>query len=105
MHLTLLLFLQSGSGSAFSGLLVPVIILGIFFLLVILPQRKQQQRHQEMLDNLKSGDKVIALGGLIGTVMSVSAKDNTVQLQIAPSVRVEVVRNAITALQQEKSEK
>lgn len=105
MHLDLLLFLQSGSGSAFSGLLVPVIILGIFFLLVILPQRKQQQKHQEMLDNLKSGDKVIALGGLIGTVMSVSAKDNTVQLQIAPSVRVEVVRNAITALQQEKSEK
>ncbi|HNG91567.1 MAG TPA: preprotein translocase subunit YajC [Acidobacteriota bacterium] len=105
MHLDLLLFLQSGSGSAFSGLLVPVIILGIFFLLVILPQRKQQQKHQEMLDNLKSGDKVIALGGLIGTVMSVSTKDNTVQLQIAPSVRVEVVRNAITALQQEKSEK
>ncbi|HND17921.1 MAG TPA: preprotein translocase subunit YajC, partial [Acidobacteriota bacterium] len=86
MHLDLLLFLQSGSGSAFSGLLVPVIILGIFFLLVILPQRKQQQKHQEMLDNLKSGDKVIALGGLIGTVMSVSTKDNTVQLQIAPSV-------------------
>ena len=105
MHLDLLLFLQSGSGSAFSGFLVPIIILGIFFLLVILPQRKQQQKHQEMLDNLKSGDKVIALGGLIGTVMSVSAKDNTVQLQIAPSVRVEVVRNAITALQQEKSEK
>lgn len=105
MHLDLLLFLQSSGGSALSAFLPLIIVIGIFFLLVILPQRKQQQKHQEMLDNLKSGDKVIALGGLIGTVMSVSAKDNTVQLQIAPSVRVEVVRNAITALQQEKSEK
>lgn len=100
-----MLFLFQGGGSLLAQFALFLIIFGIFYFLVIVPQRKNQQKLESMLSNLKSGDKVIALGGLLGTVMSVNTKDNTIQLQIAPSVRVEVVRTAITALQEEKSEK
>jgi preprotein translocase subunit YajC len=75
-----------------------VFILAIFYLIVFLPARNRQKKLQAMLDSLKPGDKVITSGGIYGTI--VSTKDDRIQLRIAENVKVELSRNAITALQQ-----
>ena len=74
-----------------------VLILGIFYLIVFLPARRRQKKLQNMIDNLKAGDKVVTSGGIYGTI--VGFKDDRIQLRIAENVKVELSRNAITALQ------
>ena len=96
-----LFILQSGgSGGAF-GLLPLVLILGILYFLILRPQQKKQrllqQEREQMIGALKSGDKVVTTGGLYGTIVAV--KETTVQLRIAQSVSVEVLRTAIAGQQ------
>jgi preprotein translocase subunit YajC len=92
-----------GSGSILTLLLPWVLIFGIFYFLVIRPQQKRQRQQQQERDNmlkaLKAGDKVITTGGIYGTIIAVKEKDDTVQLRIAQSVSVEILRSAIAGLQ------
>jgi preprotein translocase subunit YajC len=71
-------------------------LFAIWYFLVIRPQQQQRRKVQDMLGNLKTGDRVVTSGGLYGTV--VAFRDGVVQLQIANQVRVEVARSAITGL-------
>ena len=72
-------------------------ILAIFYLIVFLPARSHQKKLQEMITNLKAGDKIVTTGGLYGTV--VGFKGERIQVRVADNVRVEMSRNAVTALQ------
>ncbi len=76
--------------------------MGIFYLLLIMPQQKKQRKLQEMISALKAGDKVITSGGIYGTV--VGLEGNTVQLRIADQVKIKVSRAAIAGLQPESKE-
>jgi preprotein translocase subunit YajC len=78
--------------------LVPVaLIVGIFYVLILLPNKRKQQKVQEFLDNLKVNDKVITTSGIFGQIVKLG--DQSVQLQIADKVRVEVSRAAIGGYQ------
>jgi preprotein translocase subunit YajC len=78
--------------------LIPfVLILGIFYFVMILPMRKRQQKVQEFQGGLKVGDKVITSGGIFGSITRVS--EQSVQLQVANNVRIEVSRPAIVGFQ------
>jgi len=79
-----------------------IFIFGIFYLIVFLPARRRQKKLQEMIDNLKAGDKVVTSGGIYGTI--VGFKDDRIQLRIAENVKVELSRNAVTALQGSEKE-
>ncbi|PYS05146.1 MAG: preprotein translocase subunit YajC [Acidobacteria bacterium] len=79
-----------------------ILILGIFYLIVFLPARRRQKKLQMMIDNLKAGDKVITSGGIYGTI--VGFKDDRIQLRIAENVKIELSRNAVTALQGSEQE-
>ena len=92
---------QTPSGGIISFLPL-VFILGIFYLIVFLPARRRQKKLQEMIDNLKSGDKVVTSGGIYGTI--VGFKDDRIQLRIAENVKIELSRNAVTALQGSETE-
>lgn len=81
--------------SLFQMLLPFIIILGIFYLLVILPQSRAEKRHREMLASLKKGDRVVTVGGLIGEVTRVEEK--TVNLRVARDVVVKVEKTAVKA--------
>ena len=78
-----------------------LLVFVIFYFLIILPQRKRQRAVDAMLDNLKSGDKVVTSGGIYGTIISVREDKRTVQLKISenPVIRVEVARTAISGMQ------
>ena len=79
-----------------------VFILGIFYVIVFLPARRRQKKLQEMIDNLKPGDKVVTSGGIYGTI--VGFKGDRIQLRVAENVKIELSRNAVTALQQPEEE-
>ena len=100
----LLFLLQEGGGGSLIGLLLPwLLIFGIFYFLVIRPQqRKQRQAQTErdtMMSSLKAGDKVVTTGGILGTIVSV--RDDRVQLRIAQSVSIEILKSSIYGLQTE----
>ena len=74
-----------------------VLILAIFYVLVLLPMKRRQNKIQEFQQSLKVGDKVVMTSGIYGHITRVS--DQSVQLQIADKVRVEVSRAAIAGYQ------
>jgi preprotein translocase subunit YajC len=93
---------DAGAGGALIQLLPFVLIFGIFYFLLILPQQRQRRKLQEMLSNLKTGDRVLTTGGVYGTI--VGFRDaHVVQLQVASQVKLEVARSAITALESPES--
>lgn len=74
--------------------LMYVAILGIFYLLLIRPQRKKEKDIQEMRKNLKEGDEVLTIGGIYGKVLNI--KDDFVTIEIgADKVRLKMAKWAI----------
>lgn len=71
-----------------------MIMFVIFYFLLIRPQQKKLKTHQEMLKNIRRGDRVVTNGGLIGTVSKVTS-DQELQVEIADGVKVRVVRSMI----------
>lgn len=65
------------------------------YFLIMRPQQKRAREHADLIKNLRRGDSVITSGGLIGKVTKV-VDDAEVELEIAPNVRVRVVRTLIT---------
>jgi len=86
-----------GSPSAWVQLLPFVLVLGIFYFIILLPMKRRQQKVQAFLSALKVGDRVVTSGGVFGTVTRVS--DQSLQLQIADKVRIEVSRAAVVGYQ------
>lgn len=69
------------------------IIFGIFYFLVILPQRKQEIQFTKLIDNLKKGDNVVTKSGIIGRVSNIS-KD-VITLEVAKDTKVKFKRDSI----------
>jgi preprotein translocase subunit YajC len=90
----------SASGQAGNPLvqLIPfALVLAIFYFIILLPMKKRQKKVQEFLGALKVGDRVITSGGIYGSITKLN--EGSLQLQIAPNVRVEVARHAIVGYQ------
>jgi preprotein translocase subunit YajC len=71
------------------GLLPFILMFVILYLLLIRPQQKKHRVHQQMLQTLKKGDRVLTTGGLFGTVVGIKEKENVVVLRLAENVKVE----------------
>jgi preprotein translocase subunit YajC len=103
------LALQASSGGgmlgALGGLVPMLLIFVIFYVVLMLPMQRQRKALQQMIANVKKGDRVITNGGLYGEVTAVEGA--TVMLRIADNVRVKVAKSAISGLEGEgeKSEK
>ena len=99
------LFLLQQS-SPFVTFIPLLLVFVLFYFLIIVPQRKRQRAVDAMLDNLKSGDKVVTQGGIYGTIISIRDDKRTMQLKISenPVVRVKVARTAISGLQDAPAE-
>jgi len=72
-----------------------VLIFVVFYFLLIRPQQQKQKTHRAMLDALRRGDRVVTGGGLLGTVSRV-VNDQEVEVDLAPNVRVKVLRSTIS---------
>lgn len=83
-------------GSLLTALFPFILVFVIFYLLIIMPSRKKQKKHQEMVEQLKPGDKVITSAGIYGTVMGVQ-KDR-IELKVASNVKIEITKNSVAAI-------
>jgi preprotein translocase subunit YajC len=92
------ILLQAFGGSAgFMSFLPFLLIIAVFYFLLIRPNQTRQKKWQQMLSEIKPGDRVTTNGGLRGTILSV--KDDAVQLRVPPdNIRLEVVKSAIATV-------
>jgi preprotein translocase subunit YajC len=84
-------------GSPWLQLVPFVLVLGIFYFIILLPMKRKQQKVQRFLEGLKVGDRVITTGGIYGQVTRLG--DQSIQLQIADKIRIEVAKAAIGGYQ------
>lgn len=82
-----------GGGGGMMQLLLPVLIFVGFYFFLIRPQQKKQQ---ELESKLKKGDKVLTTGGIAGKIIDL--RERRAVLEIAPNVRIEVLRTAISGI-------
>jgi len=74
-----------------------VLIFAIFYFLLIMPQQKRQKKWQQMLNELKTGDRIVTQGGIVGTI--VALKDTSLHLRVPPdNLRLEVSKNAVVSV-------
>jgi preprotein translocase subunit YajC len=97
------LALLAANGQPSPVFVQPLIFLAIgliFYFIVFLPNKKRQKAVQDMLNNLKTGDKVITSGGIFGVVAGI--KDDRIQLKVADQVKIEISKSAIVSKQSEE---
>ena len=85
-----------GFGSGFGSLVPLLLIVLIMYFLIIRPQMQQAKTHKKMIEDLRKGDQIITQGGLIGKISKI--KDEELEVEISPDVKVRVVRSTIKGL-------
>ena len=83
---------QEGS-SVFTMIIFLLLIFGVFYFLIIRPQRKRQKEHQKLTVGLRLGDNVITIGGIYGKIESLT--EDSVVLKVESGVTIRVARNSI----------
>ncbi|MDP6525540.1 MAG: preprotein translocase subunit YajC [Kiritimatiellia bacterium] len=94
---------QAAPGGGLGSMMpMMLIIFGIMYFMLIRPQQRREKERRAMVDAVKSGDRVIFSGGILGTVTNV--KDSTLMVKIADNVKIEVARGSVSKVL-EKGEK
>ena len=93
MNIFALFFQDGGSGFSIISLLPFVLIFGIFYFLVIMPQKRQQQEAKNMVAELKSGEEVVTNGGIIGKIIEV--RETSFLIRSADKSILEISKSAV----------
>src|SRR5882762_8863000 len=97
MSLVNILALQTIGTGGWLGFAPLIFIFAIFYFLLIMPQQRRQKKWQKMLEELKTGDKVVTSGGIRGTIVAI--KDDYLHLRVPPdNLRLEVSRASILSV-------
>src|SRR5881396_1281748 len=98
MNLQYLLAMQTqGAETSLPFLGMMALMFAIFYFLLIMPQQRRQKKWQKMLQELKTGDKVVTSGGIRGTIIAI--KDDYLHLRVPPdNLRIEVSRSSVVSV-------
>ena len=80
------------------GMWLPFIMVGVlFYVLMVLPERKKRKKHEAMLGNLKKNDRVVTIGGIYGTIVNIArdAEDVTIKIDENSNTRLRITRSSI----------
>ena len=91
-----------GGGNPLSMFMPMILIFGIFYFMLIRPQQRKEKERQAMINAVKTGDRIVFAGGIIGTVTNV--KDHILVVKIAEKTKIEVIRSGVSRVL-EKGEK
>ena len=86
----------SPAGSMVSTIMMLVLMLAIFYFMLIRPENKRKKEAEQMRSSVKTGDKIVTIGGIIGTVVHVK-EDKIVMETSADQVRIELAKWAISS--------
>ncbi len=84
---------EGGDNQGFFFVLM-IIMMVFFYMLMIRPQQRKEKERRAMVERIKSGDRILFAGGLLGLVSNV--KDNILVVKVADNVKIEVARNSVT---------
>lgn len=87
---------MQNQGNMLINLIPFVVIFAIFYLLIIMPARKKQKQHQNMINALKGGERVVTAGGIYGTVTRVM--DDRFEIQVDANTRIQLTKGSISAI-------
>ena len=103
MFVPLNLFLIQNQTNQLLGFLPILLIFGIFYFLLFMPMQKQKKQMKQMLEGLQNGNVVQTTGGIVGTIVSMNANDDTLVVRVKPdNIKLQVARSAVAALVSEK---
>jgi preprotein translocase subunit YajC len=83
--------------SMIQGLLPLVVIFVLFYFIILMPNRKEQKKHAEMLKTLKPGDKIITNGGIVGTIDKIIDADDVIRIKSGESTLLNLKRSYVSA--------
>ena len=97
------IFQGGGMGGLLGGLMPFLLIFGVFYFLIIVPQRKRQKALSDMVAAIKPGDKVVTSGGIYATVKQV--KEKSLLVMSADKSLLEISRSSVSGMQGEEEVK
>lgn len=89
---------QAAGGSPIVSIGMMVAIFAIFYFLLIRPQKKQQQKLQQSIANLKKGDKIIVSGGIVAEYISDKEGGRVAIVKVAENTKIEIIKSSISAV-------
>lgn len=89
-----MLALQKEPSNPITSFLPLIVLGGVFWFMIMRPQQRRMKEHKALLSNVKQGDKVVAAGGIVGTVRRVD--DDQLHLQVADNVVIKVDKGSVT---------
>jgi preprotein translocase subunit YajC len=97
------LLFQNSSANPLLGFLPMLLIFAIFYFVLLLPMQRQRKQQKQLLAGIQSGNVVQTSGGIVGTVVSLDPKDDTLVLRVKPdNIKIQVARSSVTGLMSEK---
>jgi preprotein translocase subunit YajC len=103
LTLELLNFLASAPAPAGVMIGYMALFLGLMYFMIFRPQQKRQKEQEKLVNSLKTGDKVVAAGGIYGIITNV--KDDVVTLRIADNVKIDVQKASVSTVTKASEEK
>ena len=88
----------AGITAAATQFLPLILIFAVFYFLLIRPQQQRQKQTRAMLAAMKRGDRIVTAGGILATVQRVKEGSDEVEVEIAPNVRVTVLRDTVSSV-------
>lgn len=97
---------EVANNSGFTGMLISfgpfILIIVVMYFLLFRSQQKKNKERQQMLNSMRTGDKVLTAGGIIGTISAI--KEKTMAIKIAENVKIEVMRSSVNGIIEKGSE-
>ena len=94
---------EEGTTSILPMIIFLVLIFGLFYFVMIRPQRRRQKEHEIMVQELQKGDKVITAGGIYGTIESLS--EDSIVLKVESGATIRVARGSVIGRRETSGER
>jgi preprotein translocase subunit YajC len=87
---------EAGEAPSLSSMAVPIIGMGlIFYFIVLRPQKKAKKKQEALVESLKKHDRVVTIGGIVGTIISFDTDNEEVVLEVGPDTQLRLLRRSI----------
>ena len=82
--------------NVFGQMLIPMILIGfVWYFILLRPQLQERKKAQSLRDSLKKNDKVVTIGGIIGTVTNLSSDGQEVTIRVDDNAKIKMLRSSI----------
>lgn len=85
-----------GQPSAFTGIIPLIIIFAILYIVILMPEKKRRKQHQQLVSNLKGGERVMTAGGIFGTVTRVM--EDRFEIEVDKNTKLQVSKTSISGV-------